>query len=122
MAEHDYEVGYGKPPQQHRFKRGQSGNPRGRPKGARGFKTLLEEELGATVTISAGGKKQKVSVVSAALKRLVQRAVSDGDLRALEKLLGYAQSLEAARPAEASAPSPDDLAILEQLKRDLAGE
>jgi hypothetical protein len=27
---HDYEVGYCRPPKQHRFQRGQSGNPRGR--------------------------------------------------------------------------------------------
>lgn len=63
-----------------------------------------------------------MSVVSAAIKRLVQKAVSDGDLRALERLLGYAQLLEAGRPAEAPAPSADDLTILEQLKRDLMGE
>ena len=31
----DYEVGYGKPPKEHRFKKGQSGNPRGRPKDAK---------------------------------------------------------------------------------------
>lgn len=55
MADGDYEVGYGRPPEQHRFKRGQSGNPRGRPKGARGFKTMLEEELSGTVTVSSGG-------------------------------------------------------------------
>nr|WP_306262013.1 DUF5681 domain-containing protein [Pararhizobium sp. IMCC21322] len=31
----DYEVGYAKPPQSSRFKPGMSGNPKGRPKGAR---------------------------------------------------------------------------------------
>ena len=31
----DYQVGYGKPPIETRFKSGQSGNPRGRPKGAK---------------------------------------------------------------------------------------
>ena len=29
-----YDIGYGKPPDKHRFKKGQSGNPGGRPKGA----------------------------------------------------------------------------------------
>ncbi len=31
----DYEVGYGKPPSRTRFRSGQSGNPRGRPKGTK---------------------------------------------------------------------------------------
>lgn len=39
-----YEVGYGKPPASGRFKPGQSGNPRGRPKGARNKRPRLNEE------------------------------------------------------------------------------
>jgi Family of unknown function (DUF5681) len=34
-GEGDYRVGYGKPPLETRFKQGQSGNPRGRPRGAK---------------------------------------------------------------------------------------
>jgi hypothetical protein len=41
----DYEVGYGKPPRDTRFPKGQSGNPRGRPSGAKNLKTLLSEAL-----------------------------------------------------------------------------
>jgi len=37
----DYEVGYGQPPHHTRFKKGQSGNPRGRPCGSNNLKTLL---------------------------------------------------------------------------------
>ena len=40
----DYEVGYAKPPQSSRFKPGRSGNPNGRPKGARNKLPALNEE------------------------------------------------------------------------------
>jgi len=43
--ERDYEVGYGKPPHHTRFVKGQSGNPRGRPRGAKNMKTLLNKAL-----------------------------------------------------------------------------
>jgi hypothetical protein len=41
----DYKVGYGKPPKSGQFKRGKSGNPKGRPKGSLKLATDLAAEL-----------------------------------------------------------------------------
>jgi hypothetical protein len=50
-----YDVGYRRPPPSGQFKKGTSGNPKGRPKGAKNFLTLLEQELAQTVVINEGG-------------------------------------------------------------------
>src|SRR4051812_4337181 len=51
-----YDVGYGRPPKATRFRKGQSGNPRGRPKGAQGLRSLLEAALAQQITVSEGGR------------------------------------------------------------------
>lgn len=84
----DYEVGYGKPPKHTQFKPGKSGNPKGRPKKTRNFKTDLEEELGALVTINEGGKKQTISRQQAIIKRTMEKALQ-GDLRAVKMLVDW---------------------------------
>ena len=55
----DYEVGYGKPPRNAGFKKGQSGNPRGRPPGSENLTTLLNEALNEPVTITENGQRRK---------------------------------------------------------------
>ena len=60
-SEGDYEVGYGKPPRETRFAKGQSGNPRGRPSGAKNFKTLLSEALNEPVIVTENGGRRKVT-------------------------------------------------------------
>ena len=82
MADDDYEVGYGKPPKESRFTKGLSGNPKGRPKGTRNFKTDLEEELHEQVRITEGGKSEEVSKQRAIVKRTVEKALK-GDMRAV---------------------------------------
>ncbi len=77
----DYEVGYKKPPKHTRFQPGQSGNPRGRPKGTKNLKTDLMEELGEKIVVREGDRSQKVSKQRALLKSVVNRAIQ-GDARA----------------------------------------
>lgn len=76
-----YEVGFGKPPKASRFTPGQSGNPKGRPKGSATVKSLLDKALSAPVTISEGGVNRTVEQRMAMFKSLVARAVK-GDTRA----------------------------------------
>ena len=85
-----YKFGYGKPPKHSRFKEGQSGNPKGRPKGSRNFKTDVKEMLGAPVRLREKGHGMTVPTQKAALLRLREKALR-GDARALERLLELAR-------------------------------
>ena len=80
-----YDVGYGKPPKNNRFKSGRSGNPKGRPKGRKNFQTELLEELHEGITIREGGKRRMVSKQRAMLKSLTAKALQ-GDARAASLL------------------------------------
>lgn len=77
----DYKVGYGKPPEGSRFKKGQSGNPRGKQKGARSLDTELSDELRETVRVSENGRRKTYSKRRLIIKSLVARAIK-GDVRA----------------------------------------
>jgi hypothetical protein len=76
-----YEVGYRKPPKRTRFQPGQSGNPRGRPKGTKNLKTDLMDELGEKIVIREGDRSRRVSKQRAVVKTLVARTLK-GDARA----------------------------------------
>ncbi|MEX0645691.1 MAG: DUF5681 domain-containing protein [Parvularculaceae bacterium] len=55
-----YAVGYRRPPVHSRFKKGQSGNPKGRSKGAANVKTLLNQALDEPIEIAESGRRRKV--------------------------------------------------------------
>ena len=86
----DHDVGYGKPPVETRFRKGRSGNPGGRPRGSRNFKTDLLEELAEPVNVREDGRVRTVSSQRAAMKQLRAKALK-GDQRALERLLALAE-------------------------------
>lgn len=86
-------AGYGKPPKHTRFKKGTSGNPRGRPPGAMGFSQWVERELRQTAEITLNGRKRRASHSEILAIRLVSMAMS-GDLRAMKTLLELHPSLK----------------------------
>lgn len=69
------DVGYRRPPAEHRFKPGQSGNPRGRPKGKKSAAIILQELLNRMVTVREGSKSRKITVLEAILLRFTEDAL-----------------------------------------------
>ena len=114
----EYEIGYGKPPRQTRFAKGQSGNPRGRPPGAKNLTTLLNEALDERVLVTENGGRRKVSKRQAIVTQLVNRAAT-ADFRAIKMLLDFARDIERqSEPAsaETSRFTEADEKVIEQIK------
>jgi hypothetical protein len=87
------DVGYGKPPQNSRFKRGRSGNPKGRPKGSLNLATVLQRTLRETIVISENGRRKVMTKLEAAVAELVRKATS-GDGHAIRYLCQLVTSAE----------------------------
>src|SRR3984893_9282719 len=114
----DYQVGYGKPPRHTRFKRGQSGNPRGRPRESKNLPTLLTEALNKRVIVAENEGRRKVTKREAIITQLVNRSAK-ADLRAGKILLDIIQDIE--RRTEPTSPETSfglaDQKVIEQLTR-----
>lgn len=92
---HEGPVGYKRPPRHSRFRRGQSGNPRGRRKGS-GVRSAAEKVLDRKVTVTIDGKRQKVPITEALVLQLTQRALA-GDSKAIRDVLKISDQLAATR-------------------------
>lgn len=93
----NYAVGYGKPPVTTRFQKGSSGNPRGRPKGKKSTRALLEMALSAPVTIIEGGEQKVIQQRQALFKSLVAKAIK-GDPRSIALVVKLMHELGVAVP------------------------
>jgi hypothetical protein len=73
------DVGYGRPPKASRFKKGQSGNPKGRPKGRKNFTTRIAEIMNSSVTKREGDRTAKVSLLDALVLKQVENGLKGND-------------------------------------------
>jgi hypothetical protein len=120
--ERDYPVGYGKPPPHTRFAKGQSGNPRGRPPGAKNMKTLLTKPLNELVVVTDNGGRRKVSKREAIITQLVNRSAK-ADFKAIQILLGMIRDIESdsdPQPADTTFTEADQQ-IIARIKARLGG-
>jgi hypothetical protein len=101
-----YGVGFGKPPEHSRFRKGRSGNPAGRPKGALDLGALLEKALAEKVVVKdAAGRRRAISKGEAAAIQLANKAAGGADPRAT-KLVIDLLAKRAVREGGATGPVP----------------
>jgi hypothetical protein len=86
----DYKVGYGRPPEHARFRKGQSGNPRGRPPGTKNLATIFQRMLGETVKVREGEQTRSMTKGEAMLQSLLVRALK-GEARASAQVIALAR-------------------------------
>ena len=108
----DDEVGYCKPPKHSRFKPGQSGNTRGRPRKNRSIEAMLKRELDQTVVLKEGGREIRLSKREALIKQLVNRAIS-GDQKPMQLVLSHLEKHKDIEPFTAT--EADDAELLKAL-------
>jgi replication-associated recombination protein RarA len=78
-------VGYRKPPKHSQFKKGESGNLKGRPRGSLNLATVLERTLREQIVTNQNGRRTVITKLEAAVKELVNQAAA-GDARAMRHL------------------------------------
>lgn len=103
----EHEIGYGKTPEKGKFEPGQSGNPKGRPKGSKGLKTILNDALGQKIVSRANGKEKKITTREGIIMRLVKKAL-DGDHNAIKLIMARDEDFELRTLAEDGAQSTDE--------------
>jgi uncharacterized protein DUF5681 len=89
-----YQIGYRRPPKNHQFTKGQSGNPSGgrrKPK-APNLKAQLENELNKTVKVRSGRRLKQLSKAAAGIEQLVDQFAA-GNRNARRDLIALCEKL-----------------------------
>lgn len=104
MSNEPSPAGRGNPPAASRFRKGQSGNPRGRPRGCRNKGAPYESVLGQLVTVRSDDGERKLTAAEAFLLHMTQKGLA-GDASAARATL---EAIEAA-PGNTAATKRTDI-------------
>ncbi len=110
-AADDNDVGYGKPPRANQFKPGESGNPKGRPKGAKSAETILGELLQQKISLNERGRTRRITVLEGILRRIAEDCLK-GNIKSAAFLLNRLQAMSSGETDE-SGLSEDEQTVLE---------
>jgi hypothetical protein len=108
----NYDVGYGRPPKQYRFRPGESGNRKGRPKGAKGNASLLREILDRKVKVNSARGLRRISIREAMLTRLTDTALK-GCIKATAFLLAQYDHSEPVTQSDNEGTTPEEQEIID---------
>ncbi len=114
--EGEYKIGRGRPPLHSRFKKGQSGNPRGPRRN--NLPALLGAALDEPVVVTTGGESRRITKREAVIAQLVDESAG-ANLRATKMLIDMLKDIEkrdgATPPPEKSPFRPADEEVVENL-------
>jgi hypothetical protein len=128
-------VGYCNPPKASQFKPGQSGNPKGRPKGARGLNTIVIEKMTEKLPVRTARGRKKMAKVEVMVQQSVEAALGGNERERSKMLERYRNAVpdvpilsSEALLSNVTAPPPPpeefalNLAMLDQLRVILAAQ
>ena len=109
----DYVVGKGRPPVATRFKPGQSGNSKGRPKKVKTVDASLQEVLNRKLTVRENGRPRTRTLQEVIIFNLAN-AAARGDYKAVQLVLALQKQYQNSSDTTVDPESlqPDDEAIL----------
>jgi len=114
-SEASHAVGYGRPPRHTRFKPGQCGNPKGRPKRQRNVRTVVEGVLGERITIREGNRTRSLTKFDAMVLTMMNAALK-GDAKAQASVIALLRSVgmtdEAPEASHSEPLTADDAAVI----------
>ena len=110
-----YAVGFGRPPLHSRFKPGQSGNPKGRPKQSQNLRTIVKQVSNEQIQIREGDRPRRMPRMEALVRTTFTRAFKDpkalASLMVLLRQCGYGADHD--EPAGDMLLGPDYHAIID---------
>ena len=121
----EQKCGFCLPPKEHQYQKGQSGNPNGRPRGARNRNTIVREQMNRKITLtSPDGNSRRISTKEGIIKKQINKALQ-GNTESAKWMIELSDVADAEYEAMSAARehlNHDDKLILQQYVKSHNGQ